>query len=143
MSDTITNIEQASAASVLLAQSCEVLISSGQTVSVKRLSWIHFELLWNELAGLLAPLLSASLPAGAGAADAGPANAGVPQFEAQLAAAPGFVLRLTSLCSGLSEAELAQMDCDDVLGLGAAALELNFVQGVGVRRFFAAVAALA
>jgi hypothetical protein len=139
MSETINNIHQASAATMLLPQSCEVILSGGNMLTVKRLSWIHFELLWNELAGLLAPLLLGSANTDSSASGSG----GSGQFGEQLVAAPGCVLRLVSLCSGLSDSELAAMSCDDVLALGAAALDLNFVQGAGIRSFFAVLGQLA
>ena len=63
--------------------------------------------------------------------------------EAELAQAPALTLKLVSLTTELAESELARLCFDDVLALAAAALELNFVQGAGIRRFFTALSALA
>lgn len=124
----VTNIHEASAAALLLPQSSAVLLSDGQSVTLQRLSWLHFETLWQELAGMLAPLLD-----GGAAAE---------EITQALLGAPACLLRLCSLSSGISETELAARPADDVLALSAAAVELNFVQGAGLRSFFAVAAQL-
>ncbi|MCC7477043.1 hypothetical protein IT575_01175 [bacterium] len=125
----VTSIHEASAAALLLPQSIEVLLSDGRQVSLRRLSWLHFEALWQELAGLLAPLLEG------GSADRA-------ELTQALLAAPACLLRLCSLGSGIPESELAQRSADDVLALSAASIELNFIQGAGLRSFFASAAQL-
>lgn len=98
--------------------------------TLKRLSWLAFEALSAELLTALGPLLVSAEPA-------------PDTIAAQLAGAPGLVLKLVSLASGLEEDELSRMDCDDVLALATAAIRLNFTAGAGLRAFFTELAALA
>lgn len=141
----ITNIHEASAATLLLPQSLAVMLSGGRSVTITRLSWLQFEAVWQRIASIAAAVLSAeATPAGltsAAAPDSGESAA--ERLGQALAAAPACVLSLVVLCSGISEPEAAALPADDVLALGAAALELNFNQGAGLRSFFAAAAQLA
>jgi hypothetical protein len=125
------NFGEASAAAANLPAERELTLPSGKPVVVKRLSWLQFETLWVDLAGLLAAL--------AAAGDA-PSDE---ELLGRLAGAPACALKLASLAGGFGEAELARWDFDSVLALAAAALQLNFVDGAGVRSFFGALARLA
>jgi hypothetical protein len=127
---TITNITAASAATAALPAHMDVELPGGTVVRVARLSWLKFEAVWSELAGLLAGLALAP-------------EASEPQQLAQaLSGAPAFVLSLCALCTPLGEAELAALPYDHVLALAAAALKLNFIGSAGVRGFFTAVGQL-
>lgn len=126
----ITNIAAASAATAQLPASSDVRLPGGAKVRVARLTWLQFEAVWSELAGLLAQI--AATP-----------DAGDPQQLAQaLASAPTLLLKLCALCTPLSDTELAALAYDDVLALAAAVLELNFIDSAGVRGFFTAAAKL-
>jgi hypothetical protein len=125
------NIAEASMQAASLAASRELTLPNGKSAFVKRLSWLQFESLWTDLAGLLAALA---------AAGEAPADE---EVMAQLSSAPACALRLASLSGGQAETELARWDFESVLALAAAALELNFVESAGVRSFFAALARLA
>ena len=131
MTSEPSDVVEASAAVSALPATAEVTLSTGRRIDVCRLDWLKFELVWAELSSLLAALLS-------GAEEPTAAT-----YQAELAQAPALTLKLTSLSTGLAESELARLCFDDVLVLAAAALELNFVQGAGIRRFFSAVSALA
>lgn len=125
------NINQASAQVAQLPTSQEVKLSGNKAAVVKRLSWIQFEALWAELASLFAAVLGNG------------ENLDTEQLAAELSSAPAFVLKLAALASSTPEAELASWNFDDVLAVGAAAIELNFNQPKGVRDFFCAAAKLA
>ena len=125
------NITEASQAAANLNQQREVSLPGGKAAVVKRLSWLQFETLWVDLAGLLAALA---------AAGEAPSDE---ELLGQLAGAPACALKLASLSGGYAEAELARWDFDSVLVLAAEALLLNFVDGAGVRSFFGALARLA
>ena len=126
----ITTIAAASSAVAALPQSRSARLADGRVLDVRRLSWLQFEAAWGDLAPLI------------GALAALPEQPSAEQLALALADAPGLVLRLCALATGLSEAELAALSLDDVLALGAAAVQLNFVESVGVRDFFAALLAL-
>jgi hypothetical protein len=125
------NIAEASLQAANLPASREVMLPNGTTALVKRLSWLQFESLWSELAGVLAALAAAD--------EDGAAN----ELAQQLSGAPACALRLASLAGGYAEAELARWDFASVLALAGAALELNFTESAGVRSFFGALARLA
>ncbi len=125
------NYGQASVMAASLPHQREVQLPDGTIAIVKRLSWMQFEMLWVELAGLLAALAAA----GEAASDE--------ELLGRLAGAPACALRLASLSAGHSEADLARWDFDSVLSLAGAALQLNFLDGAGVRSFFGALAKLA
>lgn len=125
------NIAEASRQAAKLSASRDVSLPDGRAATVKRLSWMQFEMLWVELAGLLSALAAIS------------DNASDEELLGQLTSVPACALRLASLSAGYSEADLARWDFDSVLIVAAAALELNFVEGAGVRSFFGALARLA
>ena len=124
--DTIADVSSAIHA---LPSGAAVRTGSGE-FALKRLSWLAFEALSGELLETLGPLLTAAEPT-------------PDTIAAQLAGAPGLVLKLVSLSSGLSEDKLSRMDCDDVLALASAAIRLNFTEGAGLRAFFTELAVLA
>jgi len=124
------DIVEASAAVASLPGEATVAISSGEHVTVRRLSWLQFEVAWADLAILLSALLAAGEDA--------PAE----ELLAQLTGAPATVLKLASLSSRLGESELAQWHFADVLSVAAAAIQLNFVDSAGVRSFFSALGKL-
>jgi hypothetical protein len=126
----ITTIAAASSAAAALAQSRSVRLAGGRAVDVRRLSWLQFEAAWAEIAPLI------------GALAALPEQPGAEQLAGAFADAPSLVLRLCALSTGLAEPELAGLSLDDVLMLSAAMVQLNFVEGAGVRDFFAALLAL-
>jgi hypothetical protein len=125
------DIAGASKAVANLPLHVEVPLSNGARASVSRLSWLKFESVWADLAGLLAAL--------AGTAE----NAGEEELLASLGSAPQTVLKLAVLASGESERELAGWPFDDVLAISAAALRLNFIDSAGVRDFSCALGRLA
>ncbi len=130
MSNEIRDMAGASAAVARLPETLEVELGSGHRVKAGRLSWLQFEVLWPELAGLLTTLLRAVDGEGAD---------GLPEV---LAGAPACVLRLVTLGSDLAEGEAAELPFDDVLAVAAAVVELNFVNTRGIHGFFAAVGRL-
>lgn len=126
-----TDIVEASAAVAGLPDSCPVILADGTEVQIQRLSWLKFELIWTDLAAVLAALLAAG-------DDATPE-----QLLGSLGMAPGVVLKLVCLTTGRAESVVANMSVDDVLEMAAAAIQLNFVNSAGVRGFFTQVAKLA
>jgi hypothetical protein len=144
---TPTTFSAASAQAAAIPESIEVPLSSGASATVHRLSWLQFEALWSDMAGLLTAL--AEVPVGPQARrysspedEAEYRPAAGPTIQAALAAAPQFVLRLAAQCLRLGEGEVAAWPPADVLACAAAGLELNFIQPAGVRSFFTAVGRL-
>jgi hypothetical protein len=127
--NTVTTMQQASALVMAQPQQRVITLGSGQSLTITRLSWISFELLWQELCVLLA-----AWPQDAQLDDAA--------LVGQLSQAPQFVLKLAALSSGIAEDELARWDHDAVLQLAAAALQFNFTQPAGLRDFFGGLATL-
>jgi len=127
----LDNIVSVSAAVAAMPSEERVTLSDGREVTVGRLSWLKFEALWQELAPLLAALIAAGETPEPAA------------LAAQLAQAPPVVVSLCLLTAPLSEAELAALPYGDVLSLAAAALRLNFAEGMGVRSFFDVLGRLA
>jgi hypothetical protein len=125
------NITEASAAVAALPGEAEILLSGGERLLVKRLSWLKFELVWDEIAGLLAGLLAAG------------EDAGGDELVARLSGAPAAVLKLVSVSTGLTEGEVARWPVGDVLSAAATAIKLNFVDSAVVRGFFSALSRLA
>ncbi len=126
-----STITEASAAVAVLPDSCPVTLSGGRQLQVCRLSWLKFEAVWAELAGLLGALLAAG------------EDAGEEELAARLSGAPAAVLRLVCLSTGTAEGDAASWPFDDVLAVGAAAMRLNFTDSAGIRSFFAALGSLA
>jgi hypothetical protein len=126
-----TDIIEASRAAANLPDHIKLDVSRERQVIVSRLSWLKFEAVWADLAGLLAVL--------AGTAE----DAGEEELLASLASAPQVVLKLAELTSGISERELADWPFDDVLVVAAAAIKLNFIDSAGVRDFSSALGKLA
>lgn len=124
-------VADVSAAVANLPTSVDVELSGGRRVTVTRLSWLKFEAVWAELAGLLAAL--------AGTA----ADAGDDELLASLHNAPAVILKLVAACTELSEQVLADWQFDDVLAVAAAAMRLNFIDSAGVRDFSGALGGLA
>jgi len=135
----LDNITDASAAVAALPGSVSVELAGGRSVTVRRLSWIQFELLWSELAALLSQLANLD-PSSAALQPTGGALLAADDLAARLSGAPAFVLKLASLSAGQPEAELSGWGFSDVLAVAAAALRLNFVDSAGVRDFFAVLA---
>lgn len=126
-----TNIVEASAAAINLPAARMVTLSDGRACSIQRLSWIKFEVVWTDLAGLLNALAQVS------------ADAGSEELLGALAGTPSALLKLVVLSTDLTEPAAAGLPFDDVLALGAAAINLNFVDSAGVRSFFSALGGLA
>jgi len=126
-----TNIVDASRETVALPDCRSVALPGGRQVNVHRLNWLQFELLWTEVAALLALLAQDNSAEG----DA--------QLAAQLASTPQFVLKLVQQSTGLGEQELAQWRYDDVLAVAAEAIRLNFTDSAGLRSFFLSASELA
>lgn len=135
----LDNIVEVSTAVSTLPGNVEVELAGGRSVTVRRLSWIQFELLWGELATLLSQLANLD-PSSAILQPTGGALPAADDLAARLSGAPAFVLRLASLSAGQPEAELSGWGFDDVLAVAAAALRLSFIESAGVRDFFAALA---
>lgn len=130
MAKKINNIEEASRETASLPGKRTVKLTDGQDVVVWRLSWLKFEALWGELSSLLATLLAEG------------AEADAARMASELAGAPQFIVKLVSLSTNLPDTELARWGFDDVLAVGAEALQLNFVESSGVRSFFTALSAI-
>jgi hypothetical protein len=161
---TPTSFSVASAQAAAIPESIAVVLSTGASATVHRLSWLQFEALWGDMACVLGALAESPVGtpfmASAGNAEAtaeaaaprrGPANKWLdsdvrtgqaPSLQSALAAAPQLVLHLASQCLRLSESDVAQWPPADVLAAAAAGLELNFIAPAGVRDFFAAVGKL-
>jgi hypothetical protein len=122
---TINSISAASAATAQLPVMKPVQLPDGQVLHVKRLSWLQFEAVWAELAGML------------GAVASTPENAAPEQFAQALSGVPGLMLKLCTLCTEMNDAGLAALPYDAVLAIAAEAIALNFLDSAGVRRFFA------
>lgn len=129
-SSTINSISAASAATAQLPTQRQVQLPDGQALHVKRLSWLQFEAVWEELAGVV------------GAVAGMPDNATPEQFAQALSGAPSLMLRLCVLSTELTEAGLAALPYDSVLAIAAEVLALNFIDSAEVRRFFAVVGGL-
>lgn len=127
--NTVTTMQQASGLVMAQPQQQTITLGNGQSLIIRRLDWVSFELLWQELCVLLAAWSNAAALSEEGLAG-------------QLASAPQFVLKLAALSSGIPEEELAQWDHDAVLQVAAAALQFNFTQPAGLRDFFGGLAAL-
>jgi hypothetical protein len=130
MHDTGT-IHDASRAAATAPRSIEVELSGGRRRTVRRLNWLQFSALWPAVAALISELT-------AGGGD----NTEASGTGERLSGIPAFLSRLAVLAGDIDERELDGFDLDDVLAVAAAALELNFVSGAGVRRFFGAASHL-
>jgi hypothetical protein len=128
---SISSINEASQLAAQLSTLAQANLSEGRSITIHRLNWLEFESLWSELSALLTALLAAD------------EKSGPEQILEQLSSAPAFVLKLAGLAARIEEVELAKWNFDDVLLLCAAALEMNFVEGAGLRSFFTAVGKLA
>ena len=126
-----TNIVEASAAATSLQPARNVTLSDGSVCEVGRLSWIRFEAVWTDLAGMLNALAQVD------------AEAGTDELLAALAGTPAALAKLAALSTDRTETELAGLPFDDVLAISAAAINLNFVDSAGVRSFFFALGGLA
>ena len=122
-------MQQASTEVMALPGTRSLVLANGTTLELRRLDWASFELLWQELCGILA-----GLPGGA--AD------NPDELLAQLGSAPQLVLRLAALSSGIGESQLACWDHGSVLELAAEALRFNFSETEGLRDFSGALATL-
>jgi len=129
--EQINDIAAASAAVARLPETRAVELSDGRRVNVHRLSWLDFEAVWTDWAGLLSALLAAG------------DDADEQELLGRLAGAPQAVLRLAAQCTRMTDAELARWPLADVLAVAAAALRLNFIDSAGVRDFFGALGGLA
>lgn len=127
--NTVTTMQEASRMVMAQPAKRQITLHSGETLTIRRLSWISFELLWQELCTLLS-----AWPAGEELDEAALAS--------RLQAAPQFVLKLATLSSGIPEIQLAGLDHGCVLEIAAAALQFNFVEGTGLRDFFGGLAQL-
>lgn len=125
------DVAGASQVTANLPQSVQVHVSHGGQVTVRRLSWLKFEAVWADLAGLLAAL--------SGTAD----EAGEEELMTSLSSAPQVILKLVMLCCSENEQQLARWPFDDVLAVAGAALRLNFIDSAGVRDFSSALGGLA
>jgi hypothetical protein len=139
---TPTTFHAASAQAAAIPDSMRVELSSGGTAQVLRLSWLQFEALWSELAVLFAALTDSSATVPGRESPQHASTEAHATIESALSSAPHFVLKLAALSTRLPETELAQWPPCDVLAIAAASLELNFIQPVGIRAFFASVARL-
>jgi hypothetical protein len=124
---TPTDITSVSRQIAALEASRRLELPGGNSVEIRRLSWLQFEQLWADLAGLLAALLDEAQ--------------GEEAVAQRLLSAPALVLRLSSLSSGIADSELAAWPYDELLSLAAAALHFNFIETAGLRDFFAALLA--
>jgi hypothetical protein len=96
---------------------------SDHRVAIRRLSWLAFEALCQDLFTLCGPLLAQ------------------PELESdqlvlKLAAAPTLMLKLAALSTAIPETQLSAWDCDDILAICARSLSLNFIETAGLRSFF-------
>ena len=130
MGKQITSISAASKAAGALCAEREVLLPGGRRVRICRLSWIKFELLWEELALLLAALLAEG------------DDSAAESIGLRLAGAPAFAIKLCCLSADMAESELSSWSFDEVLALAAECLSLNFAESAGVRDFFTALGRL-
>jgi hypothetical protein len=131
MADLPKDIVETSQLAANLPASRRCTLPGGREVSVRRLSWLEFEQVWQSASRILAVLLLAE------------DEITEERLAQELTAAPKVVAALVALATGAELDALGKWQYDDVLAAAGAAAKLNFVDSRGIRDFFVVARQLA